>query len=231
MSARSIALAALGTLASVFVHAETRAVCRVDLAVSPQVGRAPLSVHVGGVAWGPVFTIRVNMGGENILDAVINEPFNECRIGAFYAFDHEFNCPGTYDVSVFTDGPTALETAVVTVQEPPKPIIFAFEDDSAHRVYLAMHVYNMDRPFDAMTVDWGDGNVQAFTWERRGLYMGTPTHQYAVDGVYAVTVMYRYDGEYCTWTQTVPIAVTIPVPTTPTESSTWGSVKALYLRR
>lgn len=213
------------------VHAQA---CRIDMNAAPLVGTAPLRVQVGGTAWGFVFTLGVDMGGEvSLIEDLNADPLAmECRIGWSYEVGHEFNCPGTYEIAVYDfDHPAERGTATITVSPPPLPYLFAFEDDSAYRPYIAMHAYDMDRPFDSMVVDWGDGNVQSFTWERRGLYMGTPTHQYAIDGVYAVKVMYTYDGTFCDWTQTVPLTVTIPLPATPTKSSTWGSVKALYLRR
>ncbi len=181
--------------------------------------------------WGHAWTVSVDMGGEELYLQDLNaDPYgSDCRIGWGYSVDHEFFCPGTYEITAYdADHPDVLTSTIVTVSAPSIPFLFVFEDQSAYEAYLAVHVPIADRPFEYSTVDWGDGSVETFTWARRGLYMGTPTHLYEANGQYTASVTHHYQGQYCSFTQTMTAAVTIPNPGTPTRTTTWGAVKALY---
>lgn len=201
--------------------------CSFEIHATPATGVAPLPVRVMGDAY--VYEILVNIGGEAEYYAFTPDPYGlTCRTGWRFTYDHQFDCPGTYEVVVMSqNNPDFRETTTVTVSPPLMPYLFILEE-SPYSAYLGVHYDIAQRPFDYATVDWGDGNVHTFTWELRGLYMGTPTHVYAVDGNYTASVTHHYSGPHCSWSQTMTANMRIPNPATPVSTSTWGGVKALY---
>jgi hypothetical protein len=202
--------------------------CRGVVSANPPAGVAPLSVVVTGRApWAPA--IDINMGGET---SVVREyqwdPYDPYICSGFSA-QHQFDCPGTYTISVYEHGSPDLSTTVnVTVLPPPTPIVYIFSGDSDKEAYLATYWYVAERPFEYSKVEWGDGTSETFAFTQRGGYFGTPNHAYAADGQYTATMTLHYSTQYCSWDQKVSAVVTIPNPTTPTRQQTWGSVKAMY---
>lgn len=213
-----------------FVTRIVSAQCGTDLHVTPSAGVASLSVELRGIQWGWVYKLDIDMGGEVILHREF--PWDGgwiCDIGGSFSGEHEFYCPGTYQIKVYEPGfEEEAATTSVTVAAPPEFHLFAFAGETDHDSYVATHWSSSQRPFTYSTVDWGDGSHETFTYALRGLYAGSPNHAYVADGKYTATVSHHYVGQYCSWEQTETVEVTIPNTTTPTDPVTWGRVKAMY---
>jgi len=222
----------LVSLLSILVFPISNAVsscCQCDrgvINVTPKTGMAPLSVVASGdFFW--VFALDVNMGGEAIYEREF--VWDDCYACVPFSVQHQFDCPGTYTISVYEHGyPYPSTTTTVTVNPPSTPYLFVYSGNSANEVYLATHYYAAERPFTSVSVDWGDGGAETFAWVPRGLYMGTPYHQYAADGEYTATVTHHYQYQYCSWDQVSTAVVKVPYPTSATRPATWGVVKAMY---
>jgi hypothetical protein len=193
---------------------------------TPTTGVAPLPVIVNGkVGWAPV--IDMDMGGEAISEWEF--PWTGDYLCRPISAQHQFDCPGTYTISVYEHGfPDQGLTTTVTVAPPAAPHLFAFAGDGANEAYLATHWYVAERPFAYATVNWGDGTNETFTFSQRGLYFGTPNHTYAADGKYNASMTLHYAYQYCSWDESASIVVEIPIPALPTRAATWGAVKTLY---
>jgi hypothetical protein len=202
--------------------------CRRVVNATPATGVAPLSVSVNGKV-PRVPAIDINMGGET---SEVREyqwdPYNPYGCSDFSA-QHQFDCPGTYTISVYEHGyPDSLTTTTVTVSPPSKPYLFVFSGDGPDEAYVATHWYVAERTFAYATVDWGDGTNETFTFLQRGTYFGTPNHLYKADGEYTATMTLHYAYQYCSWEESVSAPVKVPNPGLPTHQLTWGAVKTLY---
>jgi hypothetical protein len=227
---RSILLVFLVSILIVFasrIASACDAVCQhTRVTATPNTGPAPLSVVVNGtIGWVPV--VDMDLGGEAMSEWEF--PWNGDYMCRGISAQHQFECPGMYTIKVFEHGfPNDAMTTTVTVTPPSTPYLFVYSGNSANQVYLATHYYAAERPFTSVSVEWGDGAGETFAWTPRGLYMGTPYHQYAADGEYTATVTHHYQYQYCSWDQVSTIVVKVPVPTTATRPTTWGVVKAMY---
>jgi hypothetical protein len=185
----------------------------------------------GGETEGSGSEIRIDMGGERLLEPAVEIYFDgaPCYGEGFHA-EHQFYCPGTHTITVADPAAPDWEptTTIVTILPPPRYYLFVFAGDNENEAYVATHLSTSQRPFTYSTVDWGDGTSETFTYALRGLYAGSPNHVYAADGEYTATVKHHYVGQYCSWEQTETILVKIPVPSVATNPSTWGHVKSMY---
>lgn len=204
--------------------------CRFVWNAIPRTGPAPLSVLVGGDTPGSGAALRIDMGGESLLQPKVDYYFDGAPCsGEGFSAEHLFFCPGTYTIQVVDpDDPDAMNTTTVTALPPPRYYLFVFDGYNDHEAYIATHVSTSQRPFHSSTVDWGDGTSETFVYAVRGLYAGTPNHLYMADGEYTATIKHHYEGEYCSWDQTETILVKIPNPGVATNPSTWGYVKSMY---
>ncbi len=211
-----------------------QAQCRVDLKVTPSSGTASLPIKLTGTQWGWNYKLDIDMGGEEILHREF--PWEEsgqgvCDIGQDFSGEHEFYCPGTYQIRAYDPAypEGATTTTSVTVNSPPKFHLYTFAGDTDHESYVATLWSESQRPFTFALVNWGDGTSnEVLVYTLRGLYAGSHNHTYAADGTYTATVTHHYVGAHCQWKQAETITVTIPNTTTPTAPSTWGRVKAMY---
>jgi hypothetical protein len=194
---------------------------------TPNTGAAPLFVSVNGkVGWAPV--IDMNMGGET--STSFEFPWNGDYLCRGVSAQHQFDCPGTYTISVYEHGypDDVTTTTTVTVSPPSKPYLFAFAGDGPNEAYVATHWYVAERTFAYATVNWGDGTNETFTFQQRGGYFGTPNHLYQADGEYTASITLHYAYQYCSWDESASTVVKVPNPGTPTREQTWGAVKAIY---
>ncbi|HKW15469.1 MAG TPA: hypothetical protein VJS69_13365 [Candidatus Krumholzibacteria bacterium] len=205
--------------------------CGFNWNARPTTGMAPLSIFVGGETEGSGSEVRIDMGGEQLLEPAVEIYFDgsPCYGEGFHAV-HQFYCPGTYTITVVDPAAPDWEptTTTVTVLPPPRYSLSVFAENHEHEAYLATQLSTTQRQFSYSSVDWGDGTSEPFTYVPRGIYVGTPTHLYPADGEYTATVTHHYVGQYCSWEQTEAIVVKIPVPTVATNPSTWGHVKSMY---
>jgi hypothetical protein len=194
--------------------------------VAPRTGVAPLNVFASGdFFWVPA--IDINMGDEAIFERTFI--WDGCYSCVDFYVQHQFDCPGTYTLSVYEHGfPDQSTTNTVTVSPPAKPYLFVFTGDSAYEAYLATHWYVAERQFAYATVDWGDGANETFTFLQRGGYFGTPNHLYAADGEYTASITLHYEYQYCSWNESASAVVKVPNPGTPTQQASWGVVKSMY---
>lgn len=204
-----------------------------DIHVSPTTGVAPLRIS-GSVtidAW--IYDVWVDMGGQvTYMASCERSPqYFDCGGETWDAFlEHEFSCPGTYEIVVtrFESPQTILASATIEVVEPAVPSLGVEAGGSAYEVSITTTPDVASRVVELAVVEWGDGFSEPFEWIERDGLVATPTHLYAADGEYNAKITLYYSGRYCSYTQTPTITVTIPNPGTPTRASTWGSVKALY---
>lgn len=204
--------------------------CRFWWNAVPRTSAAPVTVVVQGETENLAGMLKVDMGGEGVLNPTWEPYFDgsPCYGDAFRS-EHRFFCPGTYTIRVINiANPNEVNTTTITALPPPDFHLLVFAGDSDRDAYLVTHVSSSQRPFLYSTVDWGDGTSEKFTYELRGLYAGTPTHTYAADGEYTATLKHHYEGEYCSWDQAETILVKVPTVTTGTNPSTWGYVKSMY---
>lgn len=155
--------------------------------------------------------------------------------GIFVDEEHGYQCPGTYDVRVYTNPDlcaqcdTLRTTVTVTVPDPPTASLIPVYANDGRTCKLAVVG---DIPVDyiaAVSVDWGDGSpLEPFTWRPDHYGLETPYHDYAQDGQYAARVFNSFVCAYVDLVLETP--VTVPGYTTPVHTATWGAVKAMYRR-
>ena len=150
-----------------------------------------------------------------------------CNIGTPFDFEHEFVCPGTYEIivgSLDDSAPAARVTVVVT--EPATPVVPEMEV-LPFNVFLYATMDVRPATIARSTVDWGDGHTQDFVWQEKEGRFVTPTHDYLA-GRYTATVTHHYDSGYCSTDLTYSTTFQVPLPATPVRATTWGHVKTLY---
>jgi hypothetical protein len=207
-------------------------ICRFNWYASPNIGKAPLLVSMGGETDNWDDAVRVDLGSSEggILTPTFELYWDESPCdGEGFRAQHEYTCPGTYTVKfIDPDHPGTDATETITVSTPKDFALLVFAGNNDHEAFIATDVNASQRPFTYSSVDWGDGSSQPFTYVPLGPRAGTPAHAYAAEGEYTATITHHYVGQYCSWEQTETVAVTVPVITVATRPATWGYVKSIY---
>lgn len=192
--------------------------------ISPLTGPAPLVVRATGLVWGAA-AVDVNFGNEFTAYTSFCFGCSECKVGTPFDFEHEFVCPGTYEIIVGAVG-DLVDRVTVIVTEPMSPVVPEMEV-LPFNVFLFATMDVRPATISRSTVDWGDGRSQDFVWKEKDGRFITPTHDY-LTGRYTATITHHYEGPYCASDPTFSATFQIPLPTTPVRATTWGSVKTMY---
>jgi hypothetical protein len=147
---------------------------------------------------------------------------------------HVYTTPGEYTITGLAmgalqcEGLWATETWTITLSPPNFTLIaISVPGGPPYAVYLTTtDDIRMDY-MTAATVEWEEGApAEAADWYADDGAYRTPTHAYTQGGQRTIDVTHCYGEAPCTYRVVSSVAV---VPgAVPTESSTWGRIKALY---
>lgn len=153
-------------------------------------------------------------GGEALAPFTVFEP-------------HEYNCPGTYIVTIsHFDGYTWFPWNANVVVAQPTPLVVTSLVEGSVAFFAITDATKAVA--DKVVADWGDGSpLEEFRWQQVEYGYISPSHTYAAAGDFRALVTNQYLGPQCGLSQGVSVVVTIENPN-PVSPTTWGHVKMLY---
>jgi hypothetical protein len=205
------------------------------LEVTQDSDAAPATVRVHGYVIDVGFGCGIKFVAISFSDDVL---WSSPVLNSFYVpvdASHRYDEAGSYAITAsavavdWCGNQVVRKTWMVTLGQPPLAFTSVqMPGGPPYQVYLQAESMDLGC-LVASTVDWGDRSVISFPqwYEEDGAYR-TPAHAYSYTGPRTVVVTNTYaDGCNPTESGTLLVTVTPFVPT-PTETATWGRVKALY---
>ena len=197
---------------------------RFSLGFTPISGRAPLAVAVTGYVRKTI-TYYLDFGdGYRVSGSRSLEEFSDTL---WLDQTHIYDCPGVYVITYggFAGGFVCDYTGETIEVSEPTFVLNQLRIDRT--VQLACNDDINVSQISQAVVDWGDGTApENFIWVPQGNQYVAPTHSFASDGEYKIKVTNSYDGVQCSFDQEASIVVNVGA--VPTQSVTWGRVKAIH---